>query len=33
MEGPNPESFDVLAVDSKGQARVFSSHRPAAPKP
>ena len=31
MEGPNPESFDVLAVDSKGQARVFSSHRPAAP--
>ena len=31
MEGPDPEPFDVLAVDSKGQARVFSSHRPAAP--
>ncbi len=33
MEGPDPEPFDVLAVDAKGRARVFSSHRPAAPKP
>jgi len=33
MEGPNPEPFDVLAVDAKGRARVFSSHRPPAPKP
>jgi len=33
MEGPNPEPFDVLAVDAKGRARVFSSHRPEAPKP
>ena len=33
MEGPNPEPFDVLAVDAKGRTRVFSSHRPAAPKP
>ena len=33
MEGPNPEPFDVLAVDAKGQASVFRLHRPAAPKP
>ena len=33
MEGPNPEPFDVLAVGPKGRARVFSSHRPAAPQP
>jgi len=36
MEGPDPEPFDVLAVDSEGQVKVFSSHHPGvpgAPKP
>jgi hypothetical protein len=28
MEGPNPEPYDVLAVDAKGGTKVFASHRP-----
>ena len=28
MEGPNPESYDVMAFDQHGKVEVFSSHAP-----
>lgn len=28
MEGPNPEAYDVMAFDQRGEAEVFSSHGP-----
>jgi hypothetical protein len=28
MEGPDPQPYDVLAVDAKGDTKVFASHRP-----
>ena len=28
MEGPGAEPYDVLAVDAKGETKVFASHRP-----
>lgn len=28
MEGSNPEAFNVIAFDERGQARVFESYRP-----
>lgn len=28
MEGPNPEPYDVLAVDHDGKTTIWSSHRP-----
>lgn len=26
MEGPNPQKYDVLSFDAKGQTRVFATH-------
>jgi hypothetical protein len=28
MEGPNPEPYDVLALDDAGKVSVFATHRP-----
>lgn len=28
MEGPNPEAFNVMVFDERGQAKVFESYRP-----
>lgn len=28
MEGPNPERYDVLALDAGGATRVFATHKP-----
>lgn len=28
MDGPNPEAYDVLSFDERGNVEVFSSHRP-----